>query len=577
LLLVLLLAVSLLANLLSEPVFLVAIGVIGLLFVIPSAIAAIKVSDRETRYFLAGWSVFIVGYAIYQFGQLGMIPVNDVTTHLKEFALGILAVTLSLGIASQIQKERNQKIMGLSLQQETMLELKYAEEQIQKKVLRDTLKEFPGLSVLKTVCARVIDSVADTRESVAMLVLELHHLNQVEQLLGHAARNELLTRASKRLALVLRGITGVMPLREFQGQYVPMAVIDSCRFVFVLRASDDMAINDAISEIETAMQRPFFYQGMAIQPGISFGSASFIQDIEGFDDLLAETRRALQADIRKNLQKGYEVEWVDQFNPHNIGMINQLREATQQEQIVVYFQPVYNLKSNLACGLEVLTRWYPEQDETISPNEIYYLAEVGGFVAELTLNVMAQAIRYFLASVGSNDHSVRLSVNLSPKCLREERFLEDVGALLSRYQMPAELLSFEIKEAAIIEDPSITRESLNRIRAMGIGLTIDEFGAAYSNPSYMSSLPVTEVKLDQRILARLDSDADFASLEELIRLCGQQDIKLVIHGVEDEGTLKQLEQMGCTFAQGRYLAEPIKASDYRPGRGLPIWGRYQRA
>ncbi|MBA53036.1 MAG: hypothetical protein CMK89_01140 [Pseudomonadales bacterium] len=558
-------------------VFFALFALAGLLFFIPSVIVSLNVSDRSTRYFLAGWSVFILGYAIYQFGQLGLIPVNDVTTHMKEFALGILGITLSLGIASQIQKERFQKIKGLSQQHDTMLELKYTEEQIQKKVLRDTLKEFPDGQVLESISRNVIASVEETGEAVTLVMVELHHLALVEDRLGHAARNELLTRATKRLSIVLRSIVGVVPLKEFQGQYVPMAVLESNRFAFLLRSMDDVAVNFAVDEVESSMQRPFFYQGMGLQPGVSFGVSRLSEAEATYEVLYDHALRALQADTEKNLQKGYELESVDQYNPRNISLINQLRQAIQEDQVSLYFQPIYDLKTKNTCGLEVLTRWDTEIGEKISPSEIFYLAEVGGFVAELTLSVIDQAICYYLAAIDPEVNPVKLSVNLSPKCLREERFLEEVGMLLTRYHMPSKMLSFEIKEAAIIEDPSITREALNRIRAMGIGLTIDEFGAAYSNPGYMSSLPVTEVKLDQRIVARLENKFHYESVAGVISLCRERDIILVIHGVEDEGTLAKLEQMGCTFAQGHFFAAPVKASEYKLPKALLRRSRYQRA
>ncbi|HBO91627.1 MAG TPA: hypothetical protein DD667_00005, partial [Gammaproteobacteria bacterium] len=407
--------------------------------------------------------------------------------------------------------------------------------------------------------------------------VELHHLGLVESKLGHAARNELLTRATKRLSIVLRSIQGVVPLKEFNGQYVPMAVLEANRFAFLLRSMDDVAVNFAVDEVESSMQRPFSYQGMGLQPGVSFGVARLSDFDASYDALYQHAKRALEVDTAKNLKKSYELESVDQYNPRNISMINQLREAIQENHITLYFQPIYDLKSKLTCGVEVLTRWDTDPGEKISPNEIFYLAEVGGFVAELTLKVMEQAICSYLSAVDPEENPIKLSVNLSPKCLREDRFLEEVGMLLTRYHMPSKMLSFEIKEAAIIEDPSITRESLNRIRAMGIGLTIDEFGAAYSNPSYMSSLPVTEVKLDQRIVARLENKFHYDSVVALIRLCREQDIKLVIHGVEDEGTLAQLEKMGCSFAQGHFFAAPVKASEYKLGKSSMRRSRYQRA
>jgi GGDEF domain-containing protein len=104
--------------------------------------------------------------------------------------------------------------------------------------------------------------------------VELHHLGLVESKLGHAARNELLTRATKRLSIVLRSIQGVVPLKEFNGQYVPMAVLEANRFAFLLRSMDDVAVNFAVDEVESSMQRPFSYQGMGLQPGVSFGFSS---------------------------------------------------------------------------------------------------------------------------------------------------------------------------------------------------------------------------------------------------------------------------------------------------------------
>ncbi len=542
----------------------------GLLFLGPAVVAALNVSDRASRYFLVGWSAFALGYAVYQMAELGLIPTNDLTRHLKELTLVLLGLNLSLGIASQIQKQRYQKQRGLVRQQETMLELKHTEEQIQKKVLRDTLRTFPNAQVLAQTTERMLAAVAASGESLTMVLAELHNLEAVEQQLGHAAKNELQTRATKRLSVVLRSISGVVILTESSDQFLPLAVLEGDRYAFLLRSMDDVAVNIAVDEVERAMQRPFLYQGIALQPGVSFGVARLTQTDEHFATLYQRACYALEADRQKNLGKQYQMQAVDQYSERNISLINQLRDAIAQGNITLYFQPVYDLRSDRACGIEVLTRWDTEQGQKISPSEIFYLAEVGGFVAELTVSVVEHAIRYYLAAVNPKTNDVRLSINLSPKCLREERFLEEVGMLLRRYQMPSKMLSFEIKEAAIIEDPSITRESLNSIRAMGVGLTIDEFGAAYSNYRYLSSLPVTEVKLDQRVGAALDSRARSDELMLLIRLCQEQDIKLVVHGVEDQKTLEHLEQLGCTFAQGHYFAAPVKASEFRLGKGLSL-------
>lgn len=535
----------------------------ALLFAGPSVLASMHAADRATRYYIAGWSVYFVGYVIYLLSQYGLLPVNDFTQRGKDLGLCFLGLSLSLGLAEQIQRERFEKQRALQRQQETMLELKYSEEQIQKKVLRDTLQEFPAWPALGCVLQDAIARSLQSGESVVVVMMDLHHVNRVEEQLGHAARNELLTRATKRLSVILRSVSGVLPLNETSSDYVPMAVLDDGGYGFILRGMSDITINHAIEEVEQAMSRPFFYQGLALQPGISFGLARLFEHGDDSATLLQHAQRSLQADKRKNLEKDCELDSVDQYNARNIALINELRSAIHEDQINLYFQPVYDLRRNQVCGVEVFTRWESVSGEKISPSEIFYLAEIGGFVSELTLRVIEKALRHFVVAVNVQQTTLKLSVNLSPKCLRESHFIDDVNLLLTRYRLPPQRLSLEIKEAAIIEDPSITRDVLNRIRNMGIGLTIDEMGAAYSNPSYLSSLPVTEVKLDQRFVSRLNEYDCRVMVQMLIALCREQHIKLVVHGVEDESTLQQLEQMGCTFAQGHYLAAPVQAREFK--------------
>ena len=550
---------------------------IMVLFVGTAMLAALNAADRATSFFITGWSLLFTAYLIYLFSQLGLLPVNQFTLHAKAVAICVLGVSLSLGLAAQIQKERFEKQRALLRQQEAVLELKYSEDQLQKKVLRDTLLAFPGMDTLKQALSFAIQGAVKTEQPVVLVLLELHHVNNLERQLGHAVRDELITRATKRLSVILRGVSGVMPLGEAPSRYIPMAVLGDGCYGFVLRGMPDVSINHAIEEVERAMTRPFFYQGMALQPGISFGLARLSEQGEDAESLWLHAQLSLHADLSKNLLKPYEMGELDHYNARNIVVINELRSAIHEDQIALYFQPVYDLRRQHVCSLEVFSRWESFVGEKVTPNEIFYLAEVGGFVSDLTLRVIEKALRHFVLAVDAHSDVLKLSINLSPKCLRDDNFLDEVGLLLARHRLPAQRLALEIKEAAIIEDPSITSEVLNRIRNMGIGLTIDEFGAAYSNPSYLSSVPVTEVKLDQRLVAQLDEPDVYAMVKSLISLCSEQNIKLVVHGVEDETTLYRLEHMGCSFAQGHYLSAPVLAREFKLPRNRFSPAQFQRA
>ena len=544
-------------SLVMEPAF----AGISAVFAVSSVLASMHGGDRGTRYYLAGWSFLLLTFLIFELSQYGVLPVNALTQRGQDIAVCVLGLALSLGLAAQIRRARFEKQRALLRQQETMLELKYSEDQIQKKVLRDTLREFPARDGLEEVLDSVLQSGSDL--PLVLVLMDLHHVNQVEKQMGHAARDELLTRATRRLSVILHSVSGVLPLEEVSHRYIPMAVLSDGCYGFILRGMFNDSINTAILEVEQAMLRPFFYQGVALRPGISFGLARAGEHGDTAGELMSHAFASLAADRNKNLAKPWNFGRVDQYNARNIVLINELRSAIQEDQISLYFQPIYDLRRNFVCGLEVFSRWDSLTGHPISPSEIFYLAEVGGFVSELTLKMMEKALRYFVMATGTPDSTLKLSINLSPKCLREDHFMDEVALLLAKYRLPPQRLALEIKEAAIIEDPSITREVLNRIRNLGVGLTIDDFGTAYSNPSYLSSLPVTEVKLDQSLVARLDEGDMTDMIQTLIVLCREQNIKLVVHGVEDESTLTRLEQMGCSFAQGRYLAAPVLARDFK--------------
>lgn len=557
----------------AEPVFWGMVTV----FVATTIVASLSVSDRAIRFFVAGWSILFVSYVIFQLSQFGLLPANQYTLHGKSAALCCLGLLLSLGLAAQIQRERFEKQQALVRQQETVLELKYSEDQLQKKVLRDTMRAFPGIETLKQALGEAIQAARQVEQPVVLVLLELHHMDLIGRQLGHSARDELVTRATKRLSVILRGVSGVMPLGEGTQQYIPMAVLGEGSFGFVLRGMPDATINRAIEEVETSMTRPFYYQGVPLQPGISFGLARLGEQGDDEESLWLHAQLSLHADLSKNKLKKIDIGDMDHYNIRSIAVINALRSAIHEDQISLYFQPVYDLRRHHVCSIEVFSRWETFVGEKVSPNEIFYLAEVGGFVSDLTLRVMEKALRYFVLAVDPYSDVLKLSVNLSPKCLRDENFLDEVGLLLAKHRLPAHRLSLEIKECAIIEDPSMSAEVLNRIRNMGIGLTIDEFGATYSNPSYLSSMPVTEVKLDQRLVACLDDCEAQATVKSLISLCAEQNIKLVVHGVEDESTLQRLEQMGCSFAQGHYLSVPVLARDFKLPRNRFSPVQFQRA
>ena len=266
----------------------------------------------------------------------------------------------------------------------------------------------------------------------------------------------------------------------------------------------------------------------------------------------------------------------DQYNPHRLTLLGDLRQAIANSELRLYYQPQADLRTGLVNGVEALVRWQHPTQGLIPPDQFIPLAEQTGLIAPLTRWVVETAIRQCRAWLDAG-RELHVAVNLSARNLHDARLPQAIADLLAQYAVPAHLLCCEITESAVMLDAEQALHMLHRLFALGVRIAIDDYGTGSASLSYLKRLPADELKIDRAFVQHMTTDqADQAIVRSTVNLAHSLGIRVVAEGVEDLATWTLLAALGCDFAQGYYLSRPIPPPDLvrwldaRPEAATPL-------
>jgi EAL domain-containing protein (putative c-di-GMP-specific phosphodiesterase class I)/GGDEF domain-containing protein len=239
-----------------------------------------------------------------------------------------------------------------------------------------------------------------------------------------------------------------------------------------------------------------------------------------------------------------------------------LREAILNNRLDVFLQPIWDIRANRMVGAESLARWHSDVHGAISPTDFVLLAEQTGLIESLTRWSVNTTLRHAAAS-RLHGHSLRFSINLSPRVFHEPGLVEQFRNAVAIWDVPAEDIVLEVTESAVMEDPSLSAIVLGQLRDLGFGISIDDFGIGYSSFAYLKRFPATELKIDQEFVLDIRTNARSARLvHSMIDLAHHLDLVAIAEGVEDAATLSRLCEMGCDLAQGFFFGRPQPAAEF---------------
>jgi predicted signal transduction protein with EAL and GGDEF domain len=249
----------------------------------------------------------------------------------------------------------------------------------------------------------------------------------------------------------------------------------------------------------------------------------------------------------------------DVAGQQELALQSSLKTAVDENELVLRFQPKLDVKSGAIVSAEALSRWTHPQLGKISPAVFIRAAETAGWMPGLTRWMLHSCLRQW----HDMSDAVSVGVNLSAQDMAERDLPELITQALATWDVPAQRLTLEITETAVMENDAVLEESLRRLREIGVRLSIDDFGTGYSSLARLKILPVDEIKIDVsfvRDMARNRQDERI--VRSVIDLAHNLDITVVAEGVENRETLEQLAKMDCDIVQGFLVSPPLSAAEF---------------
>jgi predicted signal transduction protein with EAL and GGDEF domain len=241
-------------------------------------------------------------------------------------------------------------------------------------------------------------------------------------------------------------------------------------------------------------------------------------------------------------------------------LLGELRRALDGDELILHYQPKINLADGALCGVEALLRWQHPRHGLLLPGDFLPAAEHTGLINPLTRHVLDAALAQARAWIDAST-PLSVAVNLSARNLLQDDLAAQVAALLAHHDVPAGLLQLELTESAIMLEPDKARIRLEELAALGIELSIDDFGAGYTSLGQLKDLPVSQLKVDRSFIAAIATDPSSALIvQSIVDLGHHLGLATVAEGVETGADMDTLRSYGCDTAQGYYLSKPVPAA-----------------
>ncbi|MEO6697178.1 MAG: EAL domain-containing protein, partial [Gammaproteobacteria bacterium] len=434
----------------------------------------------------------------------------------------------------------------------------FAIERVQQKArlehqaLYDSLTDIPNRTLLNDRLRQAIIAGQRAGAPLALLLIDLDRFKEINDTLGHDRGDQVLKQVGPRIQSVLRLSDTV-------------ARLGGDEFAVLLPTVSNVghAVLTA-GKILQALQTPFPVEGLELEIGASVGIVLCPDHGTEADLLMQHADVAMY--IAKQQGSGYAVyaPELDRHSPQKLTLMSELRHAIEHAQLVLYYQPKLNLKTQTIVGVEALVRWRHPERGIIYPDQFIPLAEQTGLIKPLSLWVIDHALRQHIAwkRLGLD---ISVAVNLSARNLHDLDLTNQVSELLRLHQVSAGSLDIEITESAIMADPVRAMEVLTRLGEIGVKLSIDDFGTGYSSLAYLKKLPVDAVKIDKSFVIDMAKDEGNAMIvRSTIDLAHNLGMEVIAEGVEGHEAWVELSILGCDAAQGYYINRPIPAAEFIP-------------
>ena len=416
----------------------------------------------------------------------------------------------------------------------------------------DAVTDLPNGTLLRDRLAQAIALSGRHRKQLAVVFIGLDRFKRINNGMGHALGDAVLKSVAGRLVAHVRGSDFVF--RHGADEFV-LVLTDVThplqtgriaeKLLVALRMPHSIAAHDL--SITASM-------GISIYPDDGTDGETLVKLADaamhdakenGRDDV-----RFFNADLKLRARERQAVE-------------DGLRQALEQHEFVLHYQPKLNLETGAITGAEALIRWQRPGHGFVSPAQFIPIAEESGLIVSVSRWVLREACRQARAWQDAKLPPLTMAVNISALEFKNKGFLDGIRAVLHETGLEPRLLELEITEGALMQDVESTLAVLRALKGMGVGLAIDDFGTGYSSLSYLRQFPIDVLKIDQSFVRDIGSDADDAAIVSAIISMGRNlKLKVIAEGVETQEQLAFLQAHQCEEVQGFYFSQALAADAF---------------
>lgn len=433
-------------------------------------------------------------------------------------------------------------------------DFKNAEERLLFDAVHDNLTGLPNRELfIDRMEAAFAFARSDSNIRPSVMVVDLDRFKQVNDSVGIAVGDSILLTIARRLGRALKPQDTLARLSGDQFAIILLSEKEPARIVSfaetlrrALRAP--IAFNDREIFLTASI-------GLALAEGVPHRTEEVLKDAE----LAMYYAKRIGGDRIEIFKPAMRARKTDRLT-----MESELRRAIERQEIKVLFQPIVRLEDRAIAGFEALARWDHPKMGRLSPSEFISIAEEIGLIVDLGLFVLdhtAKQLSRWQSELPRGHEPVFASVNVSSRQLLRHDLIQDLRGVLSRTPLTRGTLKLEITESLVMENPEHAAQMLTRIKELGAGLSLDDFGTGHSSLAYLQRFPFDTIKIDQSFVRTTSRGTRPVILRSIIALAHDLGMEVVAEGAETDSDAVELYQMGCEYAQGFAFGEPMTSDE----------------
>lgn len=443
------------------------------------------------------------------------------------------------------------KVIGRVWSFRDITETKKLQEALVYHATHDKLTKLPNRRLLYDRIKQAMAFAKRTGRQVAVMLFDIDRFKMINDSLSHTAGDFALRIIAARVSGILREIDTIARLG---GDEFVVSVYD---------IENEAQIEIIANKILTTIKNPFKINKFNFSLKVSMGISIYPEDGTSVDDLLQKADSAMYR-VKKQGGNGFKFCEPDESarTLKLLSLENDLRNAIENNELVLHYQPLIDLPSGNITGVEALIRWNHPTLGLLMPVDFLQIAEESGLIVPMGEWVLRKACLQNKLWQEEKLPFLKIAVNVSSTQLKMPLFSESISNILKETHLDPQYLEIELTETVIIENPELMLKVLKEIKKLGVELVMDDFGTGYSSLSYLKRFPFNKLKIDRSFVQNIGSDEDDISLiQSIIVMAGNLRLKVVAEGVETEKQLSLLSDRKCDQIQGYFFSRPLDAEN----------------